>query len=106
MIFPKTIMIMLRYNDCVDAFAEVRPGEPFENVCDDIFRGDFGCDRVLGVYEVGLGTVTIDVSGAVCRDIIERIRKGQPASQLAKDFVAWIDGPDGEEILNELQAAE
>ena len=90
-LFPKTCMALLRYSDFIDKFAEAGPGDTFENIVSDIFNGEYLCHRVLAVYSVGSDQQTKDISNDVCDALITRIRKGEHASQLAKDFIVWCD---------------
>lgn len=90
-LFPKTIMVLLRYSDFIDKFAEAGPGDTFDNVVSDILHGEFICHRVLAVYSVGADHETTDISDDVCDALIARIRNGEAASQLAKDFIIWCE---------------
>lgn len=105
MSFPSTVMALLRYSDFIDKFAEAGPGDSFTNIVSDIFHGEFCCHRVLAVYQVGDGIPTKDISSDVADALIERIRNGDQASQLAKDFIVWCYESKGDEILEELGVA-
>jgi hypothetical protein len=104
--FPKTIQILLRYHSFADCFAEVQPGYSFENAVADIFNGEFTCHRVLAVFETGEEIQTREISNEIADALIERMRKGEQASKTAKEFISWCFEAEGDEILEELQAAE
>lgn len=103
--FPKTTMILIRYHSFADCFAEVQPGYSVENAIADIFNGEFICNRILAVYETGEALSTREISNQIADGLIERIRKGESASQQAKDFIVWCYGGKGDEILQDLGVA-
>ena len=87
--FVETHMVLVDFRGKLGrTFMEVDPGYSFKACVNDIISGQFGSDdtRILGVYRVGFGIPTEDVSEKACEEIKKiLIAKGDtPIHQVAQ----------------------
>ena len=83
---PATYIVLVDYGDKIGkAFAEVVPGDTFDNIVNDIWNGEH--DHVLGVYRVSEGEPTINVTGDVADALFARAKKDGAPSRAARDLI-------------------